>query len=90
MRQVTLTIDGHLVTAPSGTTVISALQSTGRLASRRSLSGELRAPLCGMGICFECRLTVDGRAHQRGCKVLVREGMWIETATGPVDVNRDA
>jgi sarcosine oxidase subunit alpha len=46
---------------------------------RLSVSGERRAPLCGMGICFECRATVDGVPHQRTCLLMCREGMEILT-----------
>jgi sarcosine oxidase subunit alpha len=46
---------------------------------RRSVSGERRAPLCGMGICFECRATVDGIPHERTCLMMCREGMEIRT-----------
>jgi sarcosine oxidase subunit alpha len=49
----------------------------GRSGFRRSVSGELRGPLCGMGICFECRVLVDGQLHVRSCQMLCREGMEI-------------
>jgi sarcosine oxidase subunit alpha len=45
----------------------------------RSVSGEPRAPLCGMGICMECRATVDGVAHVRTCQVTVKDGMRVMT-----------
>jgi sarcosine oxidase subunit alpha len=46
---------------------------------RLSVTGERRAPLCGMGICFECRATVDGIPHERTCLILCRDGMEIRT-----------
>ena len=46
---------------------------------RRSVTGERRAPLCGMGICFECRATVNGIAHERTCLLMCRHGMEIRT-----------
>lgn len=39
-------------------------------AFRTSVSGEPRAPMCGMGICMECRATVDGVPHQRTCQTM--------------------
>ena len=42
---------------------------------RTSVSGEARGPLCGMGACFECRVTIDGEPHRRACLETVREGM---------------
>ena len=62
----------------SGTTAAAALFIAGE-ASRRSVSGEERAPVCGMGVCMECRVTIDGKPHVRSCQVLCREGMEIST-----------
>jgi predicted molibdopterin-dependent oxidoreductase YjgC len=39
---------------------------------------EPRSLFCGMGICFECLVTVDGRPERRGCMIQVRDGMRIE------------
>ena len=44
-----------------------------------STQGEPRGPLCGMGICHECRVTIDDAAHQRACLRLVQPGMKIVT-----------
>ena len=48
-------------------------------AFRHSVTGDRRAPLCGMGICFECRATVDGVPHERTCLLMCREDMDIRT-----------
>jgi D-hydroxyproline dehydrogenase subunit gamma len=74
---VTLRIDGKTVKVGRGTTVASAIMIAGGF--RRSISGQHRAPLCGMGICFECRATVDGVPHERTCELMCREGMEIRT-----------
>ncbi|PYV64306.1 MAG: hypothetical protein DMG95_04730, partial [Acidobacteria bacterium] len=47
---------------------------------RTSVSGEPRGPLCGMGICFECRVKIDGHRHQRSCQILCSEGMQVSTS----------
>jgi sarcosine oxidase subunit alpha len=62
----------------SGSVVSAALLSAG-IPCRRSISGQPRAALCGMGICFECRATVDGVPHRRTCQLLCRSGMVVET-----------
>jgi len=36
--------------------------------------------VCGMGVCYECRVTIDGVAHQRACLRVVADGMRIDTA----------
>ncbi|HEY8977298.1 MAG TPA: 2Fe-2S iron-sulfur cluster-binding protein, partial [Burkholderiaceae bacterium] len=38
-----------------------------------------RQPVCGMGVCGECRVTVDGRAHRLGCQTACAPGMEILT-----------
>jgi hypothetical protein len=70
-----LSINGKTVTVRCGTTAASALLSAGGF--RRSISGQRRVAMCGMGTCFECRATVDGVPHQRTCVRLCREGMDI-------------
>ena len=76
---VTIYADGRDARVPAGTSVAAALLDLGVGAFRRSVSGEPRGPLCGMGTCHECRVTIDGAAHRRSCLVLVAEGMRIET-----------
>ena len=73
-----LTINGRPVEVPDGAMVSAAVAIAGA-GFRRSVSGEMRGPLCGMGICFECRVTVDGRAHVRSCQVPCRPGMEVRT-----------
>lgn len=76
---VTLVVDGVLVTMPSGSMVSAAVLKTGTYAFRRSATGEPRGPLCGMGICFECRVTIDGEAHSRSCQTVCENGMDVRT-----------
>jgi sarcosine oxidase subunit alpha len=77
---VTIVADGRAVRVPAGVTVATALLDVGITAFRRSVSGEARGPLCGMGTCYECRVTIDGVAHRRACLVVVTEGMHVDTA----------
>ncbi len=74
---VRLKINGTDVSVPRGSTVAAAVLLSGRVAFRRSLCGESRGPICGMGICFECRVRVDGQAHVRSCQLLCRDGMEV-------------
>jgi sarcosine oxidase subunit alpha len=70
-------VNGEEFAAGPSTSVAAVIFVAG--ACRRSVSGERRAPLCGMGICFECRATVDGIPHERTCLMMCREGMEIRT-----------
>jgi sarcosine oxidase subunit alpha len=74
-----LLVNGRQVTVPAGTMVSTAVAAAGASLYRRSVTGEPRGPLCGMGICFECRVTIDGRAHCRSCQVPCAEGMEVRT-----------
>jgi D-hydroxyproline dehydrogenase subunit alpha len=78
-RTIELRVDGRSIAVAPGTTVAAALWSAGISSCRTSLSGEPRGPVCGMGICFECRVTVDGVPHQRGCILPCTEGMEVVT-----------
>lgn len=75
---LSLEINGATIQVPPGTSVAAALLIAGQ-PSRVSISGEQRAALCGMGVCFECRAIVNGRQHQRTCQLLCELGMTVET-----------
>jgi sarcosine oxidase subunit alpha len=76
---VMLVVNGVSVTMPNGSMVSAAILKTGVTTFRRSVSGEARGPVCGMGICFECRVTIDGEAHVRSCQTLCQDGMDVRT-----------
>ena len=75
---VTLTIDGKPVIVPPGTTAAAAIMVFGA-SCRVSVTGEPRWPLCGMGVCMECCVSVDRVPHVRSCQVIVKTGMEIVT-----------
>lgn len=76
---ITLTINKIAVTVDEGTTVAASISNAGVTGFRTSINGEPREPICGMGICFECRVTIDGVGHQRSCNVIAEEGMEVVT-----------
>jgi len=82
---VTIHADGHAARVPAGISVAAALGSLGHVSVRRSVTGEDRGPLCGMGTCYECRVTIDGAPHRRGCLVLVADGMRVDTAAPVIE-----
>lgn len=75
---VTIRIDGQALAVPAGSSVATALARAAGGCSRLSVSGEARAPFCGMGICHECRVTIDGR-RQLACQTICQDGMRIDT-----------
>ena len=78
--EVEIKLNGSPQLVPADASLAVALLEIGIASFRRSVTGEPRHPLCGMGICFECRVTIDGVPHQRSCQIPVRAGMEVETA----------
>ena len=76
---VTIEVDGRSISVAGDVTLLVALWNAGLRATRTSIGGEPRGPLCAMGVCFECRVTIDGRPHQRACVAAVREGLKVVT-----------
>lgn len=75
---VKLTVNGQQITAYRGESVLAALMASGHRTLRNSpvMKGH-RGALCGMGVCFECLVNIDGVANRRACMVEVDDGMEI-------------
>lgn len=76
---IEIKIDGEKVAVAAGLSIAAAILNSGRNILRRSVTGEPRSAVCGMGVCFECRVTVNGTAHVRSCVTVCEAGMEIET-----------
>lgn len=91
-RKVQIVVDGVAVEAFEGESVAAALLAAGRrglrFAPRR---GEPRGMYCGIGVCFECVMSIDGRPAVRTCVTPVREDMSIRTprSADSMSVGRD-
>ena len=80
---VEILVDGRPVPALAGQSVAGALHRAGiRTLGRNPVTGEPRGAFCGMGVCFECELTIDGEPGCRACLTHVRAGLRVETG-GP-------
>jgi aerobic-type carbon monoxide dehydrogenase small subunit (CoxS/CutS family) len=76
---ITLFVNGLPVVVAKGSVLTTAVVLAGKSASRISITGQPRGPLCGMGICFECRVTINGEPHLRSCQILCEHGMDVRT-----------
>ena len=85
--QVSLTLDGRAVTAYEGESVGALLLAEGHVATRTTQSGRPRGIYCGMGVCFDCLVVVDGVPNTRACVTWVREGMVVSRQDGLVAVS---
>ncbi len=75
-----ITVNGAQLRVSPGTSVAAAVALAGVDTFRRSATGAPRGPLCGMGICFECRVELDGQPGVRSCMTTCRDGMKVRTA----------
>lgn len=78
-QTITITLDGAPLQAYLGETIAGALLANGQRAWRRTEGGEPRGMFCGMGICFDCLVTVDGVSNVRACITPVVDGMVVKT-----------
>jgi hypothetical protein len=77
---VRLRFDGREIEALPGETIAAALAAADVVAVRQARSGAPRGPFCGMGVCFDCLVTVDSRPSQRACLTKVEAGMDVRSA----------
>lgn len=79
-HQITIHINGRPHQVIAGQSVASALSQHAQSISRCSPSGEFRAALCGMGVCQECRVSINGLPQQLACQTNCTDGMRVENA----------
>ncbi len=81
--EIEFTLDGESVRCPQGLTVAGALHLLRRRRFRTtSRTGAPRSLFCGMGVCFDCVMEIDGRAGVRACTTLVQPAMRVVTQHG--------
>lgn len=81
--EVYATFNGEPISCTPGASVAAALIATGRKGWRETRSGTQRGLFCGIGVCFDCLVDIDGESGQRSCMVPLAEGMDVRSATGP-------
>jgi hypothetical protein len=74
--------DAEIAAAP-GQSIAAALIAAGHRSWRSTrVGGEPRGAFCGIGVCFDCLVIVNGRPNQRACLVEVRPGDRVERQEG--------
>jgi predicted molibdopterin-dependent oxidoreductase YjgC len=77
---VMLSVNGNEVPAYKGETLLAALIAAGYRGTKKSpIKNEPRGALCGMGVCFECLVTVNGEPNVRSCMIEVENHMTVQT-----------
>jgi hypothetical protein len=75
--------DGRIIHAASGQTIAAALWAEQLVAWRTTrVDGKPRGVFCGIGVCFDCLVSVNGKPNQRACLTPVRAGDDIRTQRG--------
>ena len=80
---ITLWVNDVPIQAPSGWTLAAALLANGFSTTRTTpIDQQPRGPFCMMGVCFECRVTVDNQTNVQSCMTPVRAGMKVTLPQG--------
>lgn len=77
---ISATFEDEPISAPAGASVAAALLSADRTAWRTTRAGRQRGLFCGIGICFDCIVEIDGESGQRACMIPLADGMDIRGA----------
>ena len=84
-----LRIDGRSVEARAGDSVAAAMLAAGIVRTRvMPLLDSPRGPYCGIGVCFDCLVAIDGIGNRRACMVEVADGMTVHTQGAKRDLAR--
>lgn len=83
MNTIRFAFDDGEITAEPGQSIAAALIAAGHRSWRSTrVGGEPRGAFCGIGVCFDCLVTVNGRPNQRACLTEVRQGDRVEWQEG--------
>ena len=77
---ITFTFNGNAIQCEEGQSIAAALINSNQRELRRTRFGdEPRSIFCGIGICFDCVVLINGVANQRSCLIEARDGMKVES-----------
>lgn len=88
--KLTLYIDGAECRADAGASIAAAMAAAGRQGFSCDVNGNSRGLFCGMGVCHDCLVTVDGRTSQRACMMPVVDGMHVDRQLARPDILDDS
>lgn len=81
-REIEVILNGNKIKAFEGETVATMMMAENLVAMRTTTELQLRGVYCGMGVCFDCLVVVDGIANTRACMTWLKPGMNIATQAG--------
>lgn len=77
-KNIVLQVNGEDVHAQEGQTIAEALLNKGVSTMRHTSKNKPRSAFCGMGVCYECRMIVNGLPNTRTCVTPVTAGCIVE------------
>lgn len=81
--RIELVVDGEPVPGLAGQTIAGVLLGAGRLTWRASRTGRPRGVFCGIGVCHDCLITVNGLPDVRACQRRATDGDTVTTDEPP-------
>ena len=69
--EIAIEFEGRTIPCRRGETLAAALTAAGELRLRHTRHGDERGVFCGMGVCQECLVDINGRSSQRACMMVV-------------------
>ena len=80
---IEFTFDGEKIEAITGQSVAAALLAANQRALRKTrFNNNDHGVFCGIGVCFDCLVVIDGIANQRACLIEAKPGMKVQTQVG--------
>jgi len=80
---IEFTFDGEKIDAITGQSVAAALLAANQRTLRKTrFNNNQRGVFCGIGVCFDCLVVIDGITNQRACLIEAKPGMKVQTQVG--------
>lgn len=79
---IQFSFDGAPIRARAGQSVAAALINAGERCLRIDEEGNPKGALCGIGVCWECRCSINGVTNTRACMTPVAAGMVVLRQVG--------
>jgi len=80
---IEFTFDGEKIDAITGQSVAAALLAANQRTVRKTrFNNNERGVFCGIGVCFDCLVVIDGITNQRACLIEAKPGMKVQTQVG--------
>jgi aerobic-type carbon monoxide dehydrogenase small subunit (CoxS/CutS family) len=80
---IEFTFDGEKIDAITGQSVAAALLAANQRTLRKTrFNNNERGVFCGIGVCFDCLVVIDGITNQRACLIEAKPGMKVQTQVG--------